>query len=464
LPSLAINHYFPSFNDWLDDLPDPRNPEMIQYSTRHLMTMGLTMFLTHAGSRNQFNEDRKTETFVENFTRMIGEDLWATATMDTVFYLLKHLPSDGLDLIPGKMVAELLKSRVLESYRFNGDYLIAIDGTEIYRSEIRHCDKCLVQKHRNGTIHYFHTVLEAKLVTPQGMSLSLGTVFVENESDTYDKQDCELRAFYRFAPVLKEMFPRLRICLLMDSLYANEEILKICERYCWSYFIAFKEGSIPSLYKEAFTRLEQYPENSLVAINTDGESETYRWVCNLKYRSQTTHLVTADIPEVVKGRNSKTQKEMTRFVYLTDNRPSENNVITYVNSGGRQRSKIEESFNVQKNSGLNLEHNYGAQGNAYKNSYYLLQIAHTILQLIVNSDMMSKLIREKYANSHRKKPTAHRTNAMIAMFRTILMAYNTTKNFASKLMESLRTIQLDDYALDPEFARRIKVKLIFDSS
>lgn len=435
---------------------------MIDYSTRHLMAMGLMMYLSMSGSRNQFNKKRKTDTFVENINRMVGEELLATATMDTVFYLLKHMSPEYVGEIPGKMVAELLKSRVLENYRFNGDYLVAIDGTEIYRSEIRHCDKCLVQRHRNGTVHYFHTVLEAKLITPQGMTFSLGTLFVENESETYDKQDCELKAFYRFAPILKDMFPRLKICLLMDSLYANETILDLCEAYKWGYFIAFKEGSIPSLYKEAFEELERHPENSVTRINADGDSETYRWTCNLKYKSQTTHLVTAGIPKVVNKGKAKSQKEITRFVFLTDNRPSEDNVITYVNSGGRQRSKIEESFNVQKNSGFNLEHNYGAQGNAYKNSYYLLQIAHTILQLIVNSDMMSKLIKQKYAK--RKTVTTHKLNVMTTLFRTVLMAYDTTKNFAGQLIESLRRTQIDDYALDPDFAKKIKVRLLFDSS
>ena len=152
---------------------------------------------------------------------------------------------------------------------------------------IPHCEKCLTQKHSNGSIDYFHTVLEAKLITPQGMTFSIGSVFIENEVGHYDKQDCELKAFYRLAPKLKAAFPRLAICLLMDSLYANEKVLQICENLNWSYFVAFKEGSIPTLYKEAFKVMDQHLEDHVSVVNQDGNEEIYRWACNLNYKSRT---------------------------------------------------------------------------------------------------------------------------------------------------------------------------------
>lgn len=422
------------------------------------------MFLTHAGSRNQFDRDLEAETLLENLNRMLEESFDEPASMDAVFYLLRHMNPTGLAEVPAKLVETLLTSRVLEKYRFDGEYLVAVDGTEIYRSKIPHCDKCLVQKHSNGSVDYFHTVLEAKLVTPEGMTFSLGTEFVENEGGIYDKQDCELKALYRLAPRLKARFPRLKICLLMDSLYANEDVLKMCGKYLWSYFVSFKEGSIPTLYKEAFETMERRPKDSLSVVNADGNEEVYRWACNLSYRSQTTHLVTADVPEAKrKSKKPAGEEKTTRFVYLTDRRPSIENVITYVNNGGRQRSKIEEAFNVQKNGGMNLEHNYGAQGNAYKNSYYLMQVAHTLLQLMVHSDMMGKLIREKH-EKHEHSITPSRLKMLLTNFKTALMACETVKNFTSKLGAFLRSLPIDEFALKGAFAAKVKLKLIFDTS
>ena len=72
---------------------------------------------------------------------------------------------------------------------------------------------------QNGKTLYYHNVLEAKLVTPNGFALSLMTEFIENPGENPTKQDCELKAFYRLAQRLKKQFPRLPILLTMDGLF-----------------------------------------------------------------------------------------------------------------------------------------------------------------------------------------------------------------------------------------------------
>lgn len=48
-----------------------------------------------------------------------------------------------------------------------------------------------------------HHVLEAKLVVCD-MVFSIGSEFIENESEEVTKQDCEMKAFYRLAKKIKE--------------------------------------------------------------------------------------------------------------------------------------------------------------------------------------------------------------------------------------------------------------------
>jgi len=58
---------------------------------------------------------------------------------------------------------------------------------------------------------YLHQVLEAKLLGPAGVVLSIGSEFIANadteatrgQNDEAVKQDCELKAFSRLAPRLK---------------------------------------------------------------------------------------------------------------------------------------------------------------------------------------------------------------------------------------------------------------------
>ena len=54
-----------------------------------------------------------------------------------------------------------------------------------------------------------------------------------SSDDEFKKQDCELKAFYRLAASLKEHYPRLPICLLLDGLYCNQNVLSICEKNQW---------------------------------------------------------------------------------------------------------------------------------------------------------------------------------------------------------------------------------------
>lgn len=56
---------------------------------------------------------------------------------------------------------------------------------------------------------YMHHVLEAKLVVGD-MVLSIGSEFIENESEDVSKQDCELNAFHRLAKKLAQNQRRLR--------------------------------------------------------------------------------------------------------------------------------------------------------------------------------------------------------------------------------------------------------------
>jgi hypothetical protein len=58
-------------------------------------------------------------------------------------------------------------------------------------------------------------------------------------------------------------------------------------------------------------------------------------------------------------------------------------VIELANQGGRLRWKIEnEGFNVQKNGGYALEHIYTHHPVSAQVFYLLLQLAHTLAQLI----------------------------------------------------------------------------------
>jgi len=89
--------------------------------------------------------------------------------------------------------------------------------------------------------------------------------------------------------------------------------------------------------------------------------------------------------------DSKGAYKTTRFKWITNFNLKTNNVITLANQGGRLRWKIEnEGFNVQKNGGFALEHAYTRNATASKVFYYLMQVAHTVFQLIERGSLFRK--------------------------------------------------------------------------
>jgi hypothetical protein len=275
--------------------------------------------------------------------------------------------------LPGQCVRRLMRSRVLDASRLEGHYLIAIDGTGILSFSGKHCPTCLTQTRENGTTHY-HTVLEAKLVTPGGLAFSVATEFVQNADPNASKQDCELKAFYRLLPVLKATFPRTKICLLLDGLFANDPVLTVCAEHGWKYVITFKEGSIPTAYADFLTLLRLQPANRL-AVSHNGEAQRLAWVEGLAWGTHRFNVLQCNV--------SRPRGAATHFVWLTNLDLNSGNVEAIANHGGRCRWKIEnQGFNVQKNGEFHIEHPFGCQDQAWKNFYLLAQIAHILQQLV----------------------------------------------------------------------------------
>ncbi len=141
------------------------------------------------------------------------------------------------------MVQQLLRHKKFSRYLIAHGYPIAIDGTQKLQRDWLWTEQCLERqvqtKQEDGTVgsrpQYYVYVLEAQLTFANGMTIPLCSEFLDYSAGDQEKnkQDCELKAFYRLAERLKEYFPRLPILLLLDGLYANGPVLELCRRYHW---------------------------------------------------------------------------------------------------------------------------------------------------------------------------------------------------------------------------------------
>ena len=451
LLKITLDHFFPRFNKSLAKLPDPRLPERIVYPKEHLFFLGLSMFLFHCGSRSQLENDRKTPAFRRNLLELSGTGEACVASTEAMNYLMEKMdPSDGMELISGEMVNSLIRSRVLDKYRnSSGEFMIAMDGVHLFTRKGEHPNS--VSKTIDGESYSYYYALEAKLVTMDGMGLSLATVFIETKEE-YSKEDCELNAFYRLAPILKSRFPRLLMCILLDSLYSNQNVLRICSENRWGYFITLKAGSIPSLYEAAVGQVKDFPRQSIDHSPEKGVYRHISWALNMKHEGNHCHVMFCE-----ESRVTKKEIERIMFAWETDVRPDENNAVQLVKEA-RCRWVVEEMFNIQKNGGYELEHNFGTVGFAMKNYYYLLQVAHMLNQLMVRSDLFPKLQRKFILRNFGKLPGQVKV-FLASVAETTLENFRTIKNFVKRLAESFRSQDFSELATNPEFLGKIQIRL-----
>jgi hypothetical protein len=429
----TINHFFPGFARQLASLKDTRQRSRIVYGTGFLAWMGLMLFLLRLGARRLLQAELDSAEALDSLNALSGCRQQGIAHGDTLNHFLGHVhPGEWAGQIR-RMIVRLIRMRALEKARLLGQYLVVIDGTGQLVFSQRHCAHCLEQV-RDGKSLYYHQVLEAKLVTPEGLALSMGCEFIENEDPHAPKQDCELKAFARLAASLKRQYPQLPICLLLDALYANGSVFARCQQNRWKFIITFKKGRLPGLWREYVCLRRLSPQNRLHSPSTPQRSaQSFAWVEHLPHvdEQQRCHDLAAFqcLEQDDRGRRR-------RFAWLTNFHVSQASVQALANRGGRVRWKIEnEGFNIQKNGGFALEHAYSYGDWQIKGFYLLMQIAHLILQLMERGSLLGS---------------------------AGVRALGGLRALSRRLAESLRNRRIPAEALDAASARCIQIRL--DSS
>jgi hypothetical protein len=447
-----VRHFFPELNSWLDAFPDSRFDPMVTYDARFLLWWGLLTYLLRLSSRRNADYDlRDLELAVLANVNLLAQTDQTTLPVDkTLDHFLEH--TDGVlpfAKLPQLCANRLLRMRAFDSSRLQGKAVAGIDGTGLCRFSKRHCALCLTQKHSDHTTTYYHPVCEVKLLTTAGLVPSMATEFIENpdpkawEAMTQEerKQDCELKGFARLAPRLKAAFPQLQMVISGDSLYACGTVLSICRQHNWSYVLTFKPGRTPALWKEFQVLLELSPKQRMEHRLPDRTVRWYRWVEALDFQDTQGRLFKVN---ALLCEETSPDGQKTVFAWVTDLPLNSDTVIEVAEKGGRMRVKIEnEGFNVQKNSGLNLEHPYSLNWEKAKAYYYLLQVGYLLFQLLEKGSLLLALAKE-----YGKK--------------TVVALWGSQENLAQRLLESLRYCLWADPGGEPAAASRVRIS--FSSS
>jgi hypothetical protein len=345
------------------------------------------------------------------------------------------------------MISRLIRMKALDEARLQGRFVIPIDGSGYLVFRTRHCDHCLTQRHGETTL-YMHQVLEAKLLGPAGTVFSIATEFIDNRdaqgvaagsSQEQVKQDCELKALRRLLVGLRAEFPQMRFCLNGDSLYGCGEGFQVAKDYRCDFIYVFKPGRLPALWQDFQGLLRLCADQRLEPVTPQGTRQVYRWINGLRHTDSAGRDWSFN---AIHCRETNVDGTETEWAWVTSLEVNRETVIEVATKGGRERWRTEnEGFNTQKNSGLNLEHAYSHT--CWQAYYFLLQIAHLLLQLVEKGSLLLHLAQEQGK-------------------RRAVDLFGSLKNMAQRLLESLRYRHWPDEAFDPAGAGSIQIRL--DSS
>jgi len=362
----VINQYFPELINKFEGLTDIRNQSYVKYKMKVIFIVRLMGLMSSIKSMHELTEEFNTEEAIENIAQICGLELEEIPHCDTINDVFEKVKVEEIEEIIKYMINRMIRNKMFDKFKIRDKYYhVIVDGTGLASSRKKYNKNCLVKnKHdKNGNEYqeYSTYVLEAKLVIGD-MVFSIGSEFVENEDEKVEKQDCETKAFKRLAEKIKKEYPRLKILIGADALYASKPVIDICKGNGWKYIIRFKEGAIPTLYKEYETLVEK---------NNESKIENYEYVTKLDYQEEKINII--------KNVDADTK---TEYMYMTDLPISDKNIKSTI-AVGRKRWKIEnEGFNIQKNGTFDIGHLYSKDSTAIKVHYLMIQIAHIIRQLL----------------------------------------------------------------------------------
>lgn len=335
-------------------LPDKRVGDNARYSMRDIAIAGFSVFFTQSPS------------FLAH-QRQLAEGC-GRSNCETLFDI-SGIPSDNhvrsmLDPVSPAAFHPVFEAvleeidqadRLTPFRRLGGHTLIALDGTEYFTSSKLHCPNCSKRRRGNGQMEYFHSMLSATLVAPGHREVvPLEPEFIAQQ-DGADKQDCEQQAAHRWLTRHGDTYRRLAPIYLGDDLFAHQPTCEAVQASGGHFLFVCKPDSHKLI--DEYLRGAELNEHEVTA-RQGGKKRIcrYTWLPDVPLRDGRDAMTVNWLQIEIRDSRGKVTYRNAFVTDLTVDRAN----VAEIAACGRARWKIEnEGFNVLKQGGYNLEHNFG---------------------------------------------------------------------------------------------------------
>jgi hypothetical protein len=381
----------------LKQITDPRDPKKTEHKIHIILQWVLTVYFFRCESTNAL------QTAFDKLPQHRKNTLWNYFRLEQGARLPhRTVVTDSLAAIDPDEINDLLeklfkwakKSKIfynhMEILLPDFYYYLACDGVWVHKYTHPHakdengdnaCPYCLPRVHNKGKENeytdWLHAFVNLAFIFPGGVQLPIyvyplkAEQFREYEaaSDDRHKQECEIQAIHIILPLIKQKFPKLPIKFLADSLYANEPLIKLCEKLHWQYLIVRQVGSL----KKVADQCDDLEKTDLYKIscqdtiiieleNGHTKKQTVKWFNRVTVgKDSFTNVIRFEEIEYNAdgriARDERGQQKRFKTEWLSSVRVFKGNCFILAKLG-RMRADHEDLHNTLKNRGFAAKHDY----------------------------------------------------------------------------------------------------------
>jgi hypothetical protein len=335
--------------------PDARRRPEVDYSMADIGLSAFSLFFMQSESFLSYQRRLEQGHGTSNCQTLFG--MKKIPTDNYIRLMLDPVSPQALQPCFDHVVEQLRQRDGLKAFqRLGGRTLVALDGTEYFCSQRLSCPQCLTRKRANGKTESYHALLAAMIVAPgHNMVLPLMPEFITPQ-DGAEKQDCERNAAKRWLSAHGERVAPLRPVYLGDALFSCQPLAEAILATGADFLFVVKKDGHKTLYE--YVDGAPLDQRTVTERKPGRRSLTYRyrWINGVPLRDGKDAMNVNWLGVTIaddKGNVTYDGAFVTSLPLTAEN-------VVEVAACARARWKIEnESFNVLKNNGYNLAHNFG---------------------------------------------------------------------------------------------------------
>lgn len=369
-------------------ISDTRQTKKTKYSNHSLMLWAFSVFVFRQESKNSLQTTIESlpkykQTSLLKYFEIERDSIPHRTVVDD--YLVTVKP-DEINNILLELFLWCQKNKLFynhaESLLPNNNYHLGTDGFWVHKYDHPHavdgegkncCPYCLPRTCHKGKpeefTYWVHAFVTFVLIFPTGLQLPIYTYPLKavqvdvSKNDNDLKQECELKAFYAILPELRQKLGRIRITLLLDSLYANEPVIQLAEKLFMNYLIVRQEESLKSIGKKCnelgASELYQkfYRASQTIKLKNGNQLEQkIEWFNRIAVGKESYTNVLRFV-EVIKEPNGNVFNTY-KNEWLSADEINERNGFGLAQRGRMRFSCHEDMHNTLKNRGFDAKHDY----------------------------------------------------------------------------------------------------------